>query len=57
VSLKAYKKLVKVEMTYCHGMKSSGWKNFNGKNPYKACYGDNWEVELKKARPYMKKYR
>ena len=56
VSLKAYKKLMKVEMTYRRGMKTGGWKNFNGENPYEEHYGDNWEEELKKA-PSMKKYR
>jgi hypothetical protein len=56
VSLKAYKKLMRKEMTYRRGMKSGAWKNFNGENPYEERYGDNWEEELKKA-PSMKKYR
>jgi hypothetical protein len=56
VLLKTYKKLMKVEMTYHRGMKSGGWKNFNGENPYKERHGDDWEVELKKA-PSMKKFR
>ena len=56
VSLKTYKKLMKVEMTYHHGMKTGGWKNFNGENLYEECYGNNWKEELKKA-PSIKKYR
>jgi hypothetical protein len=35
VSLKAYKKLMRKEMAYRHGMKSGAWKNFSGENPYK----------------------
>jgi hypothetical protein len=56
VSLKAYKKLMRKEMTYRRGMKSGAWKNFSGENPYEERYGDNWKEELKKA-PSMKKYR
>jgi hypothetical protein len=38
-------------------MKSCGWKDFNGDNPYKERYGDaNWEEQLKNA-PAMRKYR
>jgi hypothetical protein len=55
VLLKAYNQLIKVEMTYHCGMKTGGWKNYNGNNPYKEHYGDeNWEAQLKKA-PAMKK--
>jgi hypothetical protein len=50
LSLKAYNELVKIEMTYCRGMKGTGWKDFNGENPHKEHHGDeNWEVELKNA--------
>jgi hypothetical protein len=57
VSLKVYNQLIKVEMTYHHGIKTGGWKDYNGDNPYKERYCDaNWEAELKKA-PAMKKYR
>jgi hypothetical protein len=57
VSLKAYIKLMKIEITYRRGMKNCGWKNFNGENPYQERYGDeNWKAELKKA-PAMKKYK
>jgi hypothetical protein len=57
VLLKAYNKLIKVEMTYHHGMKTGGWKNYNGNNPYKEHYRDeNWEALLKKA-PAMKNDR
>jgi hypothetical protein len=57
VSLKAYNKRMKVEMTYRHEMKSCGWKNFNCENLYKERYGDkNWKAELKNA-PAMRKYK
>jgi hypothetical protein len=34
VSVKAYKILMEKEMTYRRTMKSQGWKNFYGANPY-----------------------
>jgi hypothetical protein len=38
-------------------MKTGKWKNYNGNNPYKDCYGNaNWEAKLKKA-PDLKKYK
>jgi hypothetical protein len=43
--LKVYDQLNKVEKTYHCGMKTVGWKNYNGDNPYKEHYSNvNWEA-------------
>ena len=57
LSIKAYKKLMEAEMTYRRGMKTRGWKDYNGKNPYLERYGEaEWEAQLKKS-PSMRKFK
>jgi hypothetical protein len=50
VLLKKYKAHMQREMTYHQKMKSQGWKNYNGTNPYLERYGDKmWETHLKNS--------
>jgi hypothetical protein len=57
VSIKTYKILMQQEMTYRHNMKSQGWKDDVGANPYLDQYGkENWKTHLKDA-PAMRKYK
>jgi hypothetical protein len=57
ISVKAYKILVEKEMAYCRKMKSQGWKNFTGANPYLERYGEeNWEAHLKDS-PALRKFK
>jgi hypothetical protein len=43
------------EMSYRRNMKSQGWKNYDGANPYLERYGEgNWKTPLKDA-PAMRK--
>jgi hypothetical protein len=56
ISLKAYKILMQKEMAYRRKMKSQGWRNYNGANPYLERYGDDWEAHLKES-PALRKYK
>lgn len=54
VSYKVFKRMGRKEMTCRRGMKSNGWKKFNGSNPYEQRYGANWEQKFRES-PAMKK--
>jgi hypothetical protein len=56
ISLKAYKILMQKEMAYRRKMKSQGWRNYNGANPYLERYGNDWEAHLKES-PALRKYK
>jgi hypothetical protein len=57
ISFKAYKILRHKELAYRRNMKSQGWKNYNGANPYRERYGnEHWEAHLKDS-PAIRKYK
>jgi hypothetical protein len=57
LSIKAYKIQMQQEMTYHGKMKSQGWKNFDGANPYLEWYSEgNWKTHLKDTSA-MRKYK
>lgn len=57
LSIKAYKIQMEKEMNYRRNMKSQGWKDYVGANPYLERYGkENWKTQLQDA-PAMRKYK
>jgi hypothetical protein len=57
LSIKAYKIQMEKEMNYRRNMKSQGWKDYVGANPYLDRYGkENWKTHLQDA-PAMRKYK